>query len=106
LADEDPTFDAGLETLLVREPFEVRADAPVVRAVDDAVRATLGREAEHIGDTPWMDSALLAAAGVETVVIGPAGGGAHAAEEWVEVSSLVALAEILARTALAYCGAA
>jgi len=38
-----------------------------------------------VGDTPWMDSAILAAAGVETVVCGPAGAGAHAAEEWVDL---------------------
>lgn len=106
LEAEDPTFQAEMKTLLVREPFEVPADARVVRAVDDAVRGVVGREAVHVGDTPWMDSALLAAAGVETVVIGPAGAGAHAAEEWVEVNSLVQLAEVLARTAVAYCGVA
>jgi acetylornithine deacetylase len=56
-----------------------------------------------MGDTPWMDAALLAAAGVETVVIGPAGAGAHADEEWVDLESVAQLAEILAETAVAYC---
>jgi len=58
----------------------------------------------HVGDTPWMDAALLAAAGVETVVIGPSGAGAHAAEEWVDVESVVKLAGILAEAAIEYCG--
>ena len=58
-----------------------------------------------VGDTPWMDSALLAAAGVETVVMGPSGGGAHADEEWVEIDSVVQMADILARAAMAYCQA-
>ena len=50
-----------------------------------------------------MDSALLSSAGVETVVMGPAGAGAHAAEEWVDVESVIKLAQILAETAIDYC---
>ena len=104
LAAADATFEATMNTLLVRDPFEVAPQATIVQAVDDAVAAVLGERRPHVGDTPWMDSALLAAAGVETVVVGPAGEGAHATEEWVEVDSLVDLAEILARAALIYCG--
>lgn len=51
-----------------------------------------------------MDTALLAAAGIDTVVIGHGGGGAHAAEEWVDLESAVRLAGILAGAAIAYCG--
>jgi acetylornithine deacetylase len=36
----------------------------------------------------WMESALWQAAGVPTVVCGPAGGGLHAVDEWVEVAQL------------------
>jgi len=104
LSADDVTFQAAMNTLLVRDPFEVPAEAAIVRAIDEAAAVALGERRPHVGDTPWMDSALLAAAGVETVVIGPAGDGAHAAEEWVDVDSLVALAEILARAALLYCG--
>lgn len=104
LAAADPTFHGQLEVILVREPFEVGAATPIVRAVEEAAAAVLGAPPAHIGDSPWMDAALLAAAGVETVVIGPAGGGAHGAEEWVEVDSLTKLASILAASAVNYCG--
>jgi acetylornithine deacetylase len=40
---------------------------------------------------------------VETVVIGPTGAGAHAAEEWVDLQSVVRLAGVLVRSVLAYC---
>lgn len=106
LAAADPTFKARLEVILVREPFEVAPSAPIVNAVDAAATTVLGAPPTRIGDSPWMDAALLAAAGVETVVIGPAGGGAHAAEEWVELDSLTRLAAILAESALIYCGSA
>lgn len=104
LAAVDVTFRAEMKPLLVREPFEVPAEADIVRAVDEAAAVALGEHRPHVGDTPWMDSALLAAAGVETVVVGPTGAGAHATEEWVDVDSLLLLAEILARAALLYCG--
>jgi acetylornithine deacetylase len=100
------SFRARMRTLLVREPFEVQRKAAVVRAVEAAAAAVLGRKPQVCGQNPWMDAALLAAAGVETVVIGPAGGGAHATEEWVELESAEKLAAILARAAIEYCGAA
>ncbi|MFQ5689822.1 MAG: ArgE/DapE family deacylase [Gemmatimonadota bacterium] len=101
---EDPTFEASLRVLFSREPFETSRQAPVVRAVRAAARHVLKREPKLVGESPWMDSALLAAAGMDTVVIGPSGGGAHAAEEWVELESVRRLAEILAHAALDYCG--
>jgi acetylornithine deacetylase len=58
------------------------------------------------GEGPWMDAALLADAGVDTVVFGPAGQGAHAAEEWVDLASLECVAQVLAEAAIQYCGRA
>ncbi len=102
LAAQDPDFRARLRIELVREPFETSADAPIARTVAAAAAEVLGAEPPTVGENPWMDAALLAAAGVDTVVIGPAGAGAHGHEEWVELDSLERLAEILARTAVRY----
>lgn len=104
LGAEDSTFAASVRSFFVREPFEVARDASIVRALDKSVRKMLAREPVYMGDTPWMDAALLQAAGVETVVIGPAGGGAHAAVEWVEMESVAQVAAILAEAAVDYCG--
>jgi acetylornithine deacetylase len=104
LAAGDADFHARVRPLLARDPFEIAPDAGIVRALDGAAAKVLGRAPAHIGDSVWMDSALLAAAGVETVIFGPAGAGAHADVEWVEADSVIRLAEILAEAALAYCG--
>ena len=104
LAAEDRDFRASVRPFFVREPFEVAPDAPIVQALDRAVHMVRGKPALHIGDTPWMDAALLQAAGVETVVCGAAGTGAHAAVEWVDLESVVKLAEILSEAAVDYCG--
>ena len=56
-----------------------------------------------IGEPYWMDAALLSTAGIDTVVIGPVGAGAHALEEWVSLDSVVKLTDILAATARQFC---
>jgi len=103
LAESDRDFHATVRTFFVRDPFEVAPSATIVKAVDSAAHKVLGRRAAHFGDTPWMDSALLQAAGVETVVFGATGAGAHADVEWVDLESVVKLAEILAVAAIDYC---
>jgi acetylornithine deacetylase len=103
LREADPAFEAIVRPYFVRNPFEVPREAEVVRALDRASRSVLGREPNYMGDTPWMDAALLQAAGIETVVMGPGGGGAHAAVEWVELESVAQMAAILAQAAVDYC---
>jgi acetylornithine deacetylase len=104
LSASDPDFQATAKAFFVRDPFEVSPQAAIVKAVDGAAEKTLGRRSAHIGDTPWMDAALLQASGVETVVFGATGAGAHADVEWVDLESVEKLAEILAEAALDYCG--
>ena len=96
-------FGATVKPFFVRDPFEVAESAVIVQAVDRAAATVRGCPPTHMGDTPWMDAALLQAAGVETVVIGPAGTGAHAEVEWVDVESVMQLAEILVIAARDYC---
>jgi acetylornithine deacetylase len=43
----------------------------------------------EVGGVPfWADSALLAEAGIPTVVFGPIVGGLHGVDEWVDLASL------------------
>lgn len=105
LATADPTFKATVTATFSREPMEVAAAEPVVQALETAVAHRLGHVLPPIGQTYWTDAALLAAAGIPTVIIGPVGAGLHSAEEWVDVQSVVDLAAILAETAVQFCGA-
>jgi acetylornithine deacetylase len=104
LAAEDPTFRVTVTPYLARPAFEVPADAPIVQSIVGASRAVRNAEPRIVGQSPWMDASLLAEAGIETVVFGPAGAGAHADTEWVDLESVERTAEILARTAMSYCG--
>jgi acetylornithine deacetylase len=91
--------DAEVLLLVSREPFEVDERHELVRAVG-AAAGTSG----VIGVPFWTDAALVAAAGVPTVLFGPAGEGAHAAVEWVDVRSLDRCREVYGAVAAAFCG--
>jgi len=103
IAATDSTFKARVKTSMVREPFEVSLDEPIVRTIQSKATAILGREPGEIGQTGWMDSALLSAAGIPTVVFGPGGEGAHAVVEWSNLEHVERCAEILAAVAEEFC---
>lgn len=104
LTAEDATFRAEVTPLLTRGSFEAREDAPVVRTLTRAAAEVLGSEPPATGFPFWMDAALMAEVGMDTVVMGGRGEGAHADVEWADIQSHVQLAEILARTAADFCG--
>src|SRR3712207_3875556 len=103
LAAEDPNFAAEVRTTFVRDPFEAATEEPIVGLVREKVKAASGREPGYAGSAGWMDAALLAAAGIPTVVYGPGGSGAHAAVEWVELDHLEVLRRVLLSTAEEFC---
>jgi acetylornithine deacetylase len=68
-----------------------------------AARELGGHEPVACGVAYWMDAAVFADAGVPALNYGPAGAGAHAAVEWVDIESVVRCARILADTARRFC---
>jgi acetylornithine deacetylase len=99
----DGELEATQRTLLVRDPFEVPEDADIVGVVRDAAAAALGTPPAIGGASYWADAAFIAAAGIPTVMFGPGGDGAHAAEEWVSVSDSHAVARTLLAVAERVC---
>jgi acetylornithine deacetylase len=92
-------------TTLVRAPFAVDPAEPIVALLREQAAAHLGREPRLRGHSAWMDAAFTSAAGIPTVVFGPAGAGAHEVEEWVDLASVRDCAEVLRATAVAFCAA-
>ncbi len=103
IAASDPTFKASVKTSMVREPFETSLDEPIVRMLLHKTSTILGHAPTEIGHTGWMDSALLSAAGIPTVVFGPGGEGAHAVVEWSNLEHVESCAEILTAVAEEFC---
>jgi acetylornithine deacetylase len=101
--DADAALEARSRTLLVRDPFEVSPDAAIAAVVRAAATEALDRPPVIGGASYWADAAFIAAAGIPTVMFGPAGEGAHAAQEWVSISSTEAVARTLVGIARRFC---
>jgi acetylornithine deacetylase len=96
--------EAEVRLLLDRAPLLCPREARIAECVRGAAAKIHGREPKEDGVAYWMDAALFAAAGMETVNYGAAGGGEHEAVEWGEIDSVVDCAAVLAETARRYCG--
>ena len=83
-----------------REPFAIDAGHELPQLV---ARCAGGGPPEGIAFC--TDAALLAEAGIPTVLYGPAGDGAHGLEEWVELASLERCTEVYLAVARAVCAA-
>jgi acetylornithine deacetylase len=99
----DPEFEATARTTFARSAMEVPDDSLIARAMSRAVEAVLDRPALPVGLSFWADSALLADAGIPTVLFGPPGEGAHADVEWVSLRGTVDCTRTLIRAAQDFC---
>jgi acetylornithine deacetylase len=91
--------DGEIRVPVSREPFETPEGEEIVGLV-----RRLAGDPEIVGAPYWTEAALFSAAGIPTVVFGPAGEGAHAVNEWVDLASVERCAEVYARVARELCG--
>lgn len=103
LHSSDPAFKAVVRTDLNRLPMEIGDDSDIARAVQSAATEVLGHRAEIAGVPFWTDAAILRQSGIPSLLFGPAGAGAHAVEEWVDLESVRACGQIYLTTALEFC---
>lgn len=102
LRAEDPTVDARVRLVVAREAWRLDDAGPsaaLAEALDTALAAE-GVEQPPPLDAPyWMEAPLWQAAGVPALVCGPAGGGLHAADEWVDLGQVRRFARALVAAA-------
>ena len=95
----DPALTVSARTLLDRPPLETDPAHPFVRQIQEATHHVAGVESPIEGASYWADSALIAATGIPTILFGPAGEGAHAAKEWVSLTSTLTCARTILHAA-------
>jgi acetylornithine deacetylase len=99
----DPTFSATLRRTFARNPLEVPHDLPIVKTLAAQIREATGKEPVYAGMGGWMDSALLADAGIPTVIFGPSGEGLHGESEWVDLESVRTCSRIVQGVIQEFC---
>ena len=91
------SLDGSARVVFSRQPFEIAPDEPLVELIRRHAGGAIA------GAAFWADSALLAAAGIPTVLFGPRGAGAHTEEEWVELASVERCADVYLAVAEEFC---
>jgi acetylornithine deacetylase len=104
IQNSDPSFNAVVRRGIDRSPLETPEDTDIVKAIQSSANKVLNHLPEIAGVPFWTDAAVLSAAGIPSVLFGPSGSGAHAVEEWVDLASVRACAEIYLATAINFCG--
>ncbi|MFO0703657.1 MAG: M20 family metallopeptidase [Patescibacteria group bacterium] len=92
----DVVFKTGAETYYA--PYSHGTDNKVFSALSRSVKENTGKDAIPYLRPSVSDENILAAHGIYTLGIGPTGANAHAADEWVSISSVEKLSEILKAT--------
>jgi len=102
LKEEDTEFQGSAKLILEQSPFEISSDHGLVVALRQAISRT-GRMPQQGAVSFWTDAAILARAGIPTVVFGPGGAGLHSTEEFVYVDDVLACRDVLAELASSFC---
>jgi acetylornithine deacetylase len=104
LRHTDPALKALVRRGIDRAPLETPPDAALMSSLVPIAAQVLGKQPAIAGAPYWTDAATLWAAGIPSVLFGPSGDGAHAAQEWVDLASVEACAQIYLATAVDFCG--
>ncbi|MFK7803498.1 MAG: M20/M25/M40 family metallo-hydrolase, partial [Anaerolineae bacterium] len=103
LAAADPTFRATITPTLVRLPYELGGDREIVALAEKIGERHLGKKPVQAAMAGWTDAQMLGAAGIDAILLGPIGDGAHAIEEWVDLDSVFTFAALLADISVEFC---
>jgi acetylornithine deacetylase len=94
LTREDPEFDATARLVFARPGYEIYSGHRLCTTLGEAIART-GRSGRPVGASFWTDAAILAEAGIPSVLFGPGGAGLHSTEEYVLVDDVYTCRDVL-----------
>lgn len=101
LKDHPPVVEwVGVQT----EPWYQNPEHPFVQTFHSAAQDALAQPVYLEGRKAACDARFGSAFGIATACTGPIAGNVHGADEWVDIPSVIATTQVLARTILRWCG--
>jgi acetylornithine deacetylase len=94
---EDPEFEASARLVLGRPAYAIDPGHLLCATLGGAIART-GRNGAAVGATFWTDAAIMADAGIPSVLFGPGGAGLHSIEEYVRVDDVYVCRDVLVDT--------
>ena len=86
------------------QPLETPRESSIVQYLAASTQRIAGRQPALGTQSFWTDAALLAEAGIPSVLFGPGGAGLHSTLEYVEMSDVLTCARVVADCARTFCG--
>jgi acetylornithine deacetylase len=99
----DSSFEYSLTMGLERVPHEVAESELIVQTLLKNATSILEKTPKIRVETFWTDCAALSSVGIPSFLFGAIGAGAHSANEWVDLNSVVQLEKILFSTIKEFC---
>ncbi len=104
IADKDPKFKASYEITFYRGPMDVPETTDICQTIVACSKEAIKLTPAFIGGSGWMDTQIMWEKGIPAVAYGPAGEGAHAAVEWVDLDSVMDAAKVQELVLRRFCG--
>jgi acetylornithine deacetylase len=97
LRNADPEFEGEARLITARPSYEIAADHQLPATIAGLLRDR-SLHSTPTGMTFWTDAAILAEAGIPSVLFGPGGAGLHSTVEYVNVDDVFVCRDVLVET--------
>jgi len=93
----DHGFRADARLMTSRPPYRISPSAPLPAALAASLTSR-GLTADPVGASFWTDAAILAGAGIPSILFGPGGAGLHSVEEYVNIADVDVCCDVIVDT--------
>jgi acetylornithine deacetylase len=104
IADKDPKFTASYDITFYRDSMEVPETSEICQTIVKCSKDAINLTPAFIGGSGWLDTQIIWGKGIPAVAYGPAGDGAHAAIEWVDLDTVIDAARVQELVIRRFCG--
>ena len=104
IADKDPKFTASYEIIFYRGFMDVPETSDICQTIVACSKEAIKLTPAFTGGSGWLDTQIIWGKGIPAVAYGPAGDGAHAAVEWVDLDTVMDAARVQELVLRRFCG--